>query len=523
MRKFLNPGLLVFGLFLVFIFLLNSWTPFFMDDYGYGILGVSVDRVGTVLNAWVQTWRDGHRPIVHFFLRVFSGVTGKPLFNVCNTAMMGMLVLLVLRLAKGKWTLSFPSIALTIALVYLILCKGESYLWCAGSLNYLWAGCGMLAFMLIRDRLDHDALSWRKAIVFALPVLLIGWAQEAFSMPMCFALGLYYLAHWQELKAKKFFVFACFGVGALFLGLEAIRWVGPECRSASPMQGFSVIKLALTFVKIVVAVKAFWLVLLLIGLQSDRKSLLKRNAFELLVAVGSILMILVVGFYGERSLWPVNLVSIVILVREISIRRRMAVSLTLLMLVVAVSVSVLAMRIRSSFDRFEEMYLASSDGVTIHEWVYCGPFARFFFQAIYTWQTAGYAPLRYALYHGRTTPPKAFSERMYKGLFVENSICTEANRLPIAGAYYTTPEINAIVMPINQGPGHSEYTRVRVDYAPPSGIVDTLKRLWAQHNPPAVSEETHPVMVSTKHGKFLLISKRTASEGYIRSVTIEGQ
>ena len=521
MRRFCNPFVFALGTFLVFVFWLNHLTPFCSDDYGYGLISGSAERLGTVMNAWTENWRDGHRPVVHFLVRLFAGVTGKPLFNFCNTVMVGVLVLLVLRLAKGVWKPSFRSLVLAVSLVFLLLFKGESYLWCSGSVNYLWSGCGMLAFMLVRERLERGTVTWPGVGLLSVPLVPVGWSQEAFSMPICLALGTYCLFHLKQLDSKRLCAFAAYGIGAALLAWEALQWMGTEARSAAMTQDFSAMKAALGVLKIAATVRVPWIVLVIWLLGRDRRGFMSRNAFELLVVLGSVLMILVIGFYGERSLWPANLAAIVIVVREFSPNRPVAAGLSFATLAVLCCVCALAVRIRGNFDRFERMYLAAEDGLSIHERVACGPFARYLFQWVFDWQSAGTTPGFFARYHGRPVMPKALTEKMHESLYLRDEICRPENVLPGCEGFYTTPEINAIVMPIADGDAEKfAGASVQVEYASPRGILEAVRRTLAQSDPPPVPAPWHPVVLRTGHGGYLLIGKQTRSEGYIRRVDV---
>ncbi len=209
--------------FLGVVFVLNACYSFCSDDCTYGLSSVREvaegvpAHLGNLKAVWTENLQDGYRPVVHFFVRAFTGWLGKGAFNVANTAMMGALLLLLLRLGRQTWRLEWRSTILAVALVFLVLCKGEAYLWCAGSVNYLWAGTATLAFCLLRERLEAGPPpAWGIApmMVFA---LLCGWTQESFALPICFALGLYSLLHLRALTLPKVLVYGCYGLGRCWL------------------------------------------------------------------------------------------------------------------------------------------------------------------------------------------------------------------------------------------------------------------------------------------------------------------
>ena len=79
-----------------------------------------------------------------------------------------------------------------------------------------------------------------------------GWVQEAFSVPMCFGLGLYALCHLRTLTLRKVIVGSAYGLGALAL-------VYVSSRRLQTVEVFSVMGLVMTLCKIAVAAKGVWL------------------------------------------------------------------------------------------------------------------------------------------------------------------------------------------------------------------------------------------------------------------------
>ena len=157
--------------------------------------------------------------------------------------------------------------------------------------------------------------------------------------------------------------------------------------------------------------------------------------------------------------------------------------------------------------------------MAVHERVNCGPLARYFHQVIYTWQTTGVHPVSFWRFYGGKAMPKALSQEMYDDLYLKDRICVPANRLKIDGEFYAKDSINAIVMPIRDGSDYSKAS-VSVVYDAPKGLLDKLYYDWKQRDPPPVSDLSHPVVLNTTHGDYLLIGKKTAMDTLIRKVEI---
>lgn len=504
--------------FLGVVLILNLCYEFCSDDCCYGILQ-SPPAGHTGLRPRIATWgnlihemiHDWHRPVVHFFVRLFTGILGKTAFSVANTMMMGLFILLFHRLAIGQWLPRTRQIAWQIGLIFLILCKGESYLWCAGSCNYLWAGTATLAFYGLWLKLESQRpspLMLGLAIPFA---YYCGWIQEAFSLPMCFALGIYSLARLRKVTLVKVLIGCAYLAGTLVLSIVSARRL-------TTVVPFSWSNLLMTEIKIAVAAKGVWALLILFLCQRKKLHFLTQNAFPLLIVTGSLLMISVIGFNGERSLWAANLFALLIVAKNWQMPRWMTWPVVSSQLLLWGLLIPLGLKIHANFIRFRELFLASPTGVTYHERVNCGPLARFFHQSIYQWQP-GLHGTGFAMYWGRETLPFALSKELYQSLYLDGTYCTEANRLPIAGNFYTTPSANAIIMPLAADDIRPWRTyEVHVAYAFPGGLRSRIVRELAIRRDPPVVPENRPNILATPHGRYLLIPKQPESDGAIRAI-----
>ncbi len=510
---------LFFGLFLCVIWALNASYSFCSDDCYYGCVqrpGVIFEgprpHIGNWSNLWREMLADWYRPVVHLFARLFAGILGKSAFNLANTGMLGLLLLLLYRLSTGRWRLDIQQTPWMILLVFLILCKGESYLWCAGSVNYLWAGTATLGFYWIWDRLNAGKVQIWQLGVMSIAAFFCGWVQEAFSVPMCFGLGLYALCHLRVLTLRKVIVGGAYGFGALAL-------VYVSSRRLQTVEAFSVMGLLMTLCKIAVAAKGVWLLgVLSICSYSVRRALLREGEM-LAVIAGSLLMIATVGFNGERSIWCANLFAILLVLKIWRVPKMLALTAIVGQMVLWVIVLVLGWRIKVAFDEFLTLYLRNPTAVTCHDRVACGPFARFFHQSIYCWQPYGHA-LEFANYYGRAEPPIALSRELYQSLYLAGDFCSAQTRLPIPGNFYTTPTANAIVMPLESGDTldwRAAHVTVKYNFAP--GFFARIQRELALRSNPPVVPQDRPLRLETAHGAFLLIPKLPGCDKEIVAVS----
>ncbi len=497
---------MVIAAFLCFVLCMNFLYHAASDDCFYGLFH-------TIRGALYQNWIvDGYRPIVHTAAYVFCGCFGKWVFNLINTGMMAGLLVLLHRLSNDR-ALDFEKCVMGVALVLLVLCKGESYLWMAGSCNYLWAGVGALAFSLLRRRFESGCLNERWFWV-ALPLpLIIGWSQESFSLPIAFAICVSCLYRIKTLSWRHYLFYLSFGVGVVFLLFSALG-------RASQIQEFSIQNVVVNILKVVFAAKAVWVMGIALFCACDKANFIRRNAFELLVVCGSLGMMLVVGFTGERSIWCANLFAIVIVLREFRISQGVAYGLAAIAIAIMLACVVFGVQMSRNWNNMLQMYMASEDGTAFQDRVKTYGLGRFFHQVIYDWQE-GIHTKSFAAFYEKEKLPKVYRRAMYDNFYLKDNICRKENLLPGDGEYYTTPEINTIIRPLKDGEYYDrENARVEVAYDYPQGIITRIRREIARRNPPPVSDPNKFVIVNTQHGRYLLVSKETGSDGHIRFVQI---
>lgn len=506
---------LLFAGFLACILFLNFTSSYCSDDciMGIGIHisgGCAPERLGTLSNAWRENFLHGYRPVVHLPARIFAGCCDKWMFDIANTAMMGCFLFLLLVVAGKKDKLDFRVMALLLALVFFVLCKGESYLWFTGSFDYLWAGTATLAFCLIARRFDQGAPVCPICVVCCIYAFFVGWMHEAFSLSLIFAFFAVEVLWRKRLSVKKAAFWGSYIAGAVALVMVAGK-------RASGIPPFTFASFALNMLKIAVAVKAVWLLPVAYLLSSAKEGFWSRNAFSLYVILGNVLMIAAVGFNGERSLWPANLFAIVVIVREYTPPRLVAVLMAVALSATLVVCCYFGFRIKAEFVEFTDLYTRSADGVCYHDRVNCGIFARFFYQQVYTWENGGHG-MAFARFHGKDIPPVAFSKRDYD-LLTSGGYCVPSNRLPTSVEAYSAKGSNTIVVPLPEGTPDPNHVDVR--YSFPGGMAARLKRELASIRNPQVAGEHTPRIVTIGGQRVALVSKRPGSDGYIREVSLD--
>ena len=513
---------IIFIAFLGMILFLNWSYVFISDDCFYGSVCVNGHwrHLGTVATALSETLKDLHRPVVHFIVRVFTGCFDKWVFNLANTAMMGLLLLLVNRVASRSWRLDARSLALSIFLVFFTLCKGESLVWCAGSVNYLWVAVWTLAFCLVRERLErmNGRLSPLVVMLYVIVAVFCGGSNETFTPPMCFAIGVCALIDWRKLTVSKIVVY-----GAYFIPVLLMAWYEKTHRVEVMMPTFSVSSLVLTAIKTAVTVKCVWALAICFAFCRDKKAFTRRNLFELLVILASIGMVLAVGFHGERTLYCANLFAIVIVLREWRPGRPFCILVLAAVALTFAAAVPYALKIRQNMLAFIRQSLSSEDNIGCHDLVLCGPLRWYFYQEIYLWQTDIAHSLYLGAYYGEGRYPIGLSYELYAHVYLKDDFCCEANVLPCGGKVraYTKPEMNTIVVPLAHNPRMSDKcSRVAISYDFPKGLLAMLRCEAEKPGRPVIPDPERPFLLKTPHGSYYLVAKEPFSDSFIKDVTL---
>lgn len=173
----------------VVMYVMNTLTPFKEDDMAYSIIpSGSLREFCSSLADHFMTTNGRFADVV---ANLFCAVLGKPVFNVCNALVFGLMAHLVTLLSAGRRSL----MALTLFLAVVGVCfpvPGETMLWVAGSCNYLWAVTASLALIYYLLHHNDGPLGWGRAVLLLLAAFVAGSFNEATSFGVFAGLFLYY-------------------------------------------------------------------------------------------------------------------------------------------------------------------------------------------------------------------------------------------------------------------------------------------------------------------------------------------
>ena len=314
------PIIQIFGLgcvCLAFCWLM-VFTPLFSDDWNYYLIFGTDQPISSLHDIFISQYShyflNNGRFIPHFFVQLFDGVLGKPLFNFANTAVFLVFILLLIRKQnKTEWTL-FP-----IAFVLLLLLMpgfNNAFLWLSGACNYLWTATLLLTFDWLMNKSAIKAPYYPLLFLFG---VACGWTNEALIIGFVTGCLCFYTFHRKELKPHRTVLLAGLVIGALFLTLAP----GSIHRFMKGKDGaFSMIGFAHQFFSSLLAMdnlRLFPLLLLILLPLSVFKKLPKgffsENLLWFVAVITSFVFILFTGHQADHSRFGIELYSLILILQ----------------------------------------------------------------------------------------------------------------------------------------------------------------------------------------------------------------
>lgn len=147
-----KPFIIALVGFFLLILLLNLLTPFAVDDYVYAFRFDNGERLSSVLDIFPSL--EAHakemngRLFPHFFVQLFT-LMPRAVFSVLNALIYTAFILGLYLLCKRKKDYDTPLLCILEGSVFILTpAFGQSFLWMAGSINYLWCDT-LLVYLLL--------------------------------------------------------------------------------------------------------------------------------------------------------------------------------------------------------------------------------------------------------------------------------------------------------------------------------------------------------------------------------------
>ncbi len=223
------------GLFLI----RNLLLPLVSDDYSYAFIwngegggniayGITGDfqRVTSFYDIAVSQWSHyftwGGRTVAHCLIQFFVWI-GKPFFDIANTLIFVLLILLIHWLAKSP----ISKISVIWILLMIWICVPEwvsTMLWLTGACNYLWMAVLQLLFLLPHVKSffgEEIKFNCSLLILYIALSFLAGWSNEAGGFAVLFFVSAIIILQKRQKNLQSWQIagLAAFLIGYAFLML----------------------------------------------------------------------------------------------------------------------------------------------------------------------------------------------------------------------------------------------------------------------------------------------------------------
>ena len=210
----------------VVFYWMNWLTPLKEDDMLHSmVIGdlTHINSLRDLLHCYRNKFLMTNGRSSDMIAELFCGLLGKPLFNIFNTLMFGLLAHVVSLLATGRRSL------LAQAMLYACIgtcypVPGETMLWLAGSCNYLWSISGSLWVLYYLLHHANSRLGWGKGVLLLLGAMLAGSGNEAMSMGFVGGMVLYYLVNRKMIDRIVVIGMAGYILGLLLIMASPAAW-----------------------------------------------------------------------------------------------------------------------------------------------------------------------------------------------------------------------------------------------------------------------------------------------------------
>ena len=210
----------------VTFYVMNSLTPFKEDDMLHSlVIGdlTHVETVGDLLKSYWNKYFVLNGRSADMLAELFCGLLGKPLFNLCNTLVFGLMVHVISLLATGRQSL-LPQVMVYACIGTCYPIPGETLLWLAGSCNYLWTITASLLLLFYLLRHSNRPLPWWKQVLLVIGAFCAGAGNEATSFAFLAAWIVYYLLHRDRVDRVVVLTLVGYGLGALMIMASPAAW-----------------------------------------------------------------------------------------------------------------------------------------------------------------------------------------------------------------------------------------------------------------------------------------------------------
>ncbi len=341
------------------------------DDVDYGFVihdhvwtsHGQIESAGDIVSSQIAHYQNTNgRVVAHSLVQLFCGVLGQGMFTLCNALVYLIFAWLIVRFGGIRRPMSHPVAVATAAALIPLTFITKMMPSC--QIGFVWMFTLTLAWLYL---FVHKARAgWPASIGIALLGLLAGNGQEALSIGLSAALGIWWLRRRCRIGVRR----------SLWLGFY---WLGTLSACLAPgtlaRSGRMNIALGDSLLYMVLALRAVYVlaaVMLWLHFRHRRswRSLWRCSALWLNTAVILLLFNLWIGVYSNRQLFGAEMAAIIALMRMLPRHSFNKVWLTVLgalSLLLCIHQISCARHVRRQYREITEMYTYSHDGVVLYD------------------------------------------------------------------------------------------------------------------------------------------------------------
>ena len=368
-------SLLIFLALFLFVVCFTSRALWLGDDITYFFHFKSGQVITSVADAFTSQMEHYHvmngRFLAHFLVQLFLPLWGQTSFALCNGLVYILFLILVLRFSHVPTT-SYKSVLSACCLILLGL---QTKFTPSCQIGYVWMFTLVLAYLHLFFR---RTLVSRWHLVWLIPFsLLAGWSQEGLVVGVSVALIIHAATHIRQLTLQQWVMFFSFGIGAMLLCFSpgSLSRMGEVHGSFDFLPPFVYGLVKLFFYLRVTYLLFFYSLYLLITKRATFHQIYSEGGPFMFHTMAALLLFnIVVGVFGNRQLFGIELMSVIILLRLLSLYLSKPLHLTLLAAALSLAICFTAYRnivflnhMHHLYNTVEDKFVHSPDGTVYYD------------------------------------------------------------------------------------------------------------------------------------------------------------
>lgn len=378
MIKFVKKywGILIASFLLLgVVYIMSSRALWLGDDINYRYhfkTGQGIESVIDAFTSQVEHYKVMNgRFLAHFLVQIFIALLGKTFFSIVNACIYIVFLILIAKLSGIKLANS----RFVILAALLILFSFQTKFVPSCQIGYIWMFTIVLLFIYLFLNIEKVPSRWHSTWLLPLSIIA-GWTQEAIVVGISVALIIYVLSNFKKLTFNQWTMFFAFGLGAMLLcfspgTLSRTNELHGSVDFLPPVvYGFVkfLFYLRMTYVFI------GYILYLVFVKKISIMEVYRRESFLIVSLMTLIIFNLVVGVFGNRQLFGIELLSLILFMRCL-LRYSLSTKLPVVMIAFFACWAIYSITKNTTFLKYENAvyeyllteYRKSEDGVVYYD------------------------------------------------------------------------------------------------------------------------------------------------------------